>query len=161
MPLKHKINWTNFVNEIKKKRKTIGFVMCINENNEFLIIKRSADEDSKEGYWDLPGGHIDDEDKSIENGVLRELKEETNLIAYEKDLQYIQKINSHDADKYFYATKEWSGDVKFNPNPKTGVIEHTDAKWKTIEEIKDDKSLELRTFPVYLLDKALTKFKNE
>ena len=92
MPLKHKIKWTNFVNEIKKKRKTVGFIMCINENNEFLIIKRSADENSKEGYWDLPGGHIDDEDKSIENGVLRELKEETNLIAYEKDYNIFKKL---------------------------------------------------------------------
>jgi ADP-ribose pyrophosphatase YjhB (NUDIX family) len=149
-----------FFNEVKK-RKTVGFVICIAENDEFLIIKRSAEEGTKEGYWDLPGGHIDDEDKSIEKGILRELKEETNLEAYENDLQYIQKINSEDANKYFYAIKTWSGEIKFKPNPKTGVIEHTEAKWKTIEEIKDDKSLELRTFPIYLLDKALKKFKND
>ena len=161
MSLKYKITWTNFLNEVKKKHKTVGFVMCLNKNGEFLIIKRGPGEATKEGYWDLPGGHIDDEDKSIEKGVLRELKEETNLEAYEKDLKFIQKTDSDDAEKFYYATKTWSGEIKFKPNPKTGIIEHTDAKWKTIEEIKDDKSLELRTFPIYLLDEALTKFKNE
>ncbi len=161
MPLKYKRIWTNFLDEVKKKRKTVAFLMCINKNDEFLIIKRGPGEDTKEGYWDLPGGHIDDEDKSIEKGVLRELKEETNLKAYEKDLKFIQKFDSDDAEKFYYATKTWSGEIKFKPNPKTGIIEHTDANWKTIEEIKDDKSLELRTFPIYLLDEALTKFKNE
>ena len=52
-----------------------------------------------------------------------------------------------------------SGSIKFNKNPKTGIIEHTDAKWVTIDELKNNKTFELRTFPTYLLDKAIEKLK--
>ena len=159
MSLKYTQLWAHLVSEAIDKLKTIACVICINEDDEILILKRSADETSKQGYWDLPGGHIDPEDKSMEEGVLRELEEETGLKAPLASLQYVDKIKSDDADKYYYATREWYGDVELTPNPKTGVVEHTDAKWKTIDEIKNEKSLELRTFPTYLLDRALEKAK--
>ena len=63
------------------------------------------------------------------------------------------------ADSYFYATDCWAGSIKFNKNPKTGIIEQTDAKWVTIDELKNNKTFELRTFPTYLLDKAIEKLK--
>ena len=153
--------WSTFLNEAKNKRKTLTSIICVNEDDKVLVIKRSPDEGSKQGYWDLPGGHVDDEDKSIEKGALRELEEETGLKSSEEDLKYVQKIESNDADRYFYVTTGWSGKVKFTPNPKTGVIEHTDAKWKTIDEIKSEKSLQQRTFPAYLLSKALDKAKKD
>ena len=86
--------WQNFVNEAKKRHKTIASVICINENNEFLLIKRSKTDPSKPGYWDLPGGHVDDSDKSVELGAIRELREETTLEVDEEDLIYMG--NNHD-----------------------------------------------------------------
>ena len=153
--------WRNFIDEVKKKRKTIACVICVKEKDKILVIKRSKDENFKQGHWDLPGGHVDDEDKSIEKGALRELEEETGLKSTEEDLIYVAKVESDDADKYFYTTSEWSGTIKFKENPKTGVIEHSDSKWVTIDDIKDNKSLELRTFPVYLLNRALEKLNND
>jgi 8-oxo-dGTP diphosphatase len=153
--------WHNFLNEVNKKRKTIACVVCIKESDKILVIKRSEDEDSKQGYWDLPGGHVDDDDKSIESAALRELEEETGLKSTEKDLTYVDKIETNDADKYFYVTTEWTGAVTFKENPKTGIVEHTDSRWATIDDIKEKKSLELRTFPVYLLDRALEKLSND
>ena len=132
-------------------------MVCVDKNNKILIIKRSPEEDIKQGHWDLPGGHIDDEDKSIEAGALRELEEETGLKSSENVLIYVDKIETADADKYYYTTNDWSGTIKFKKNPKTGVTEHTDSKWVTIDDIKSQKSLELRTFPIYLLSKALEK----
>jgi|TARA_Y100001973_G_C5193828_1_gene332811 ADP-ribose pyrophosphatase YjhB (NUDIX family) len=153
--------WRNFIDEVKKKRKTIACVICVKEKDKILVIKRSKDEETKQGHWDLPGGHVDDEDKSIEKGALRELEEETGLKSTEEDLIYVAKVESDDADKYFYTTSEWSGTIKFKENPKTGVVEHSDSKWVTIDDIKDNKSLELRTFPVYLLNRALEKLNND
>lgn len=149
--------WHNFLNEVKKKRKTIACIICVNEGDKVLVIKRSKDEDTKQGHWDLPGGHVDDDDKSIEAAALRELEEETGLTSSKKDLIYVDKVTTGDADKYFYTTTKWSGTIKFQENPKTGVIEHNDSKWVSIEDVKDDKSLELRTFPAYLLDRAMEK----
>ena len=153
--------WRNFIDEVKKKRKTIACVICVKEKDKILVIKRSKDEETKQGHWDLPGGYIDDEDKSIEKGALRELEEETGLKSTEEDLIYVAKVESDDADKYFYTTSEWSGTIKFKENPKTGVVEHSDSKWVTIDDLKDNKSLKLRTFPVYLLNRALEKLNND
>jgi len=159
--MSYSTTWTNYLKENKKERKAIASVVCVDEEMKILIIKRSPGEDSKQGYWDLPGGHIDDDDNSIEAGVSRELYEETGLESSLTNLKYIDKIQTGDADKYYYTTTQWSGDVKFVKNPKTGIIEHSDHKWATIEEIKSEKALELRTFPLYLLDKAVNNVKDE
>lgn len=47
-----------------------------NPRNEILLVKRAVD--PAKGYWCLPGGFLE-LGESPEQGVLRELKEETNL----------------------------------------------------------------------------------
>ena len=68
-----KYSWNDFLTE--GELKTVGVVVCLNDEQQFLIIRR-ADIDERGGQWTLPGGHIDDEDSSIESGALRELEEE-------------------------------------------------------------------------------------
>jgi len=143
--MKH--TWKAFLAE--KELKTVGVVVCLDENQRFLIIRRS-DIDKREGQWTLPGGHIDDEDGSIEAGAVRELEEEAGLVCKTSDLVYLGMPKDK---KYYFLAKKWSGDVNINkPNPKTDEIEHDDYKWATIKEIKDIDDTEI---PVYLLEKAL------
>ena len=143
--MKH--TWKAFLAE--KELKTVGVVVCLDENQRFLIIRRS-DIDKREGQWTLPGGHIDDEDGSIEAGAVRELEEEAGLVCKTSDLVYLGMPKDK---KYYFLAKKWSGDVNINkPNPKTNEIEHDDYKWATIKEIKDIDDTEI---PVYLLEKAL------
>ena len=52
-------------------------VVLFNENNEVLLEERADD-----GYFDFPGGGIDLKE-SAEEAAIRELKEETGLIATE------------------------------------------------------------------------------
>jgi len=130
--MKH--TWKAFLAE--KELKTVGVVVCLDENQRFLIIRRS-DIDKREGQWTLPGGHIDDEDGSIEAGAVRELEEEAGLVCKTSDLVYLGMPKDK---KYYFLAKKWSGDVNINkPNPKTNEIEHDDYKWATIKEIKDIK----------------------
>lgn len=147
-----KYNWNKFLTE--GELKTVGIVVCLNDKQQFLIIRRS-DIDDRAGQWTLPGGHVDESDRSIEHGAIRELEEETDLVCLEEDLVYLgaPKPKKH----YFYA-KKWVGDVDVSiPNPKTGEIEHDDFKWATIDEIKDIDDTEI---PIYLLEKALDMSKN-
>jgi len=144
--------WKEFLAE--GELKTVGIVACLNDEEQFLIIRRS-DLDKREGQWTLPGGHIDDEDDSIESGALRELEEETNLIGKVGDLQY---LGQGGASKYYFMTQKWHGHVNVDkPNPETDEIEHDDHKWATIEEIKEIEDTEI---PIYLLEKALDMSKN-
>jgi 8-oxo-dGTP pyrophosphatase MutT (NUDIX family) len=43
---------------------------------KFLAIKRSLETEYEPGAWTIPGGHIDASDKSIKDGIIREVKEE-------------------------------------------------------------------------------------
>ena len=151
MPIK--ATWRQFLTEGKNKDFSAGIVVCLDEKQRFLIIRRSG-VDERKGQWTIPGGHIDPEDVSIEMGARRELKEETNLHVNIEDMQYIGMPNPK---KYYYLALEWSGEVKIDmPNPKTGLIEHDDYKWATIKEIK---GLDNSEIPTYLLEEALEIYK--
>ena len=129
--------------------KEAGIVVCLDDKQRFLIIKRS-DIDERVGMWTIPGGHIDENDRSIEAGAVRELDEETDLLCETSDLIYLGEPKPK---KYYFLAKQWSGNVNINkPNPQTGLIEHDNWKWSTIDEIKEIANSEI---PIYLLEKAL------
>jgi|TARA_Y100000310_G_C20095995_1_gene540512 8-oxo-dGTP pyrophosphatase MutT (NUDIX family) len=145
--------WKKFITE--GELKTVGIVICVNDKEEFLIIRRS-DIDKRAGQWTMPGGHVDDEDGGIEQGAIRELEEETGLSCKISDLIYLGEPR---LNKHYYVTQDWTGSVDIDkPNPHTGEIEHDNWKWATIEEIKEIENTEI---PIYLLKKALEKVKNE
>jgi 8-oxo-dGTP pyrophosphatase MutT (NUDIX family) len=144
--------WKEFLTE--SELKTVGIVVCLNDEQQFLIIRRS-DIDDRAGQWTMPGGHIDDQDDSIEAGAIRELEEEANLICTPSDLKY---LGEQGPQKYYFLTQKWHGRVNVDqPNPKTGDIEHDDYKWATIDEIKDIDNTEI---PIYLLEKAIEMVNN-
>ena len=145
--------WKKYLNE--GELSDVGIVVCLNDKQQFLIIRRS-DIDHRAGQWTIPGGHIDDEDDSIEDGAVRELDEETNLKCNISDLVYLGEPKEK---KYYFLTTKWSGDINVDkPNPHTNEIEHDDYRWATIEEIKDIDNSEI---PIYLLEKALEMSDNE
>ena len=142
-----KYSWKTFLGEGKESE--VGIVACLNDEQQFLILRRS-DIDDREGQWTMPGGHIDPDDGSIESGAVRELREEASLTCKISDLTY---LGSPKEKKYYFLTLKWSGDVNVDkPNPKTDEIEHDDYKWATIKEIKDIDDTQI---PIYLLEKAL------
>ena len=145
--------WNKFLTE--GELKTVGIVACLNDKQQFLVIRRS-DVDDRAGQWTMPGGHIDDDDLSIEAGAVRELKEEAGLICKISDLTY---LGDPKPEKFMFFTQKWTGNVNVDkPNPKTGEIEHDAYKWLTIDEIKE---LENSKIPNYLLEKALEISKND
>ena len=83
--------WNKFLTE--GELKTVGVVACLNDEQQFLVIRRS-DIDDREGEWTLPGGHIDEKDGSIEAGAVRELKEEAGLTCKISDLVYLGEPKS-------------------------------------------------------------------
>tara|TARA_R100001163_G_C4996478_1_gene147187 strand:+ start:7 stop:456 length:450 start_codon:yes stop_codon:yes gene_type:complete len=146
------IKWEQFLAE--GELKTVGIVVCLNDKQQFLIIRRSKI-DKRAGQWTIPGGHVDDEDGSIEAGAVRELEEEANLSCNISDLNY---LGAPSKNKHYFLTQKWTGEVNVDkPNPKTGDIEHDDYKWVTIDDIKD---IENTKIPIYLLEKALEISKN-
>ena len=147
--------WKKFLRE--GDLEIAGIVVCLNNEQQFLIIRRSqTDPRGRGGQWTLPGGHIDDEDTSIEAGAVRELKEETDLSTNIADLTYLGEPKPQ---KYYFLAQNWHGEVDVHiPNPKSGNIEHDDYKWATINDVKEIDNTEI---PIYLLEKALEMSKND
>lgn len=53
-------------------------VIYFNEDNEVLLLKRSADSFFMPNKWCLPGGHVEENSSLLDNAI-RELEEETNI----------------------------------------------------------------------------------
>lgn len=73
----------NKKNEIKPKTRAMTLTIkavVLNKNNEVLILKRAKNDLFNGGKYDLPGGHIE-ENESLEDSIIREIKEETGLDA--------------------------------------------------------------------------------
>ena len=61
-------------------------VVILNDENKCLLIKRSMSSKGNPGKWDFPGGKVD-EGESFDQGLLREVFEETKLrISLERSL---------------------------------------------------------------------------
>ncbi len=86
---------------------TVAKVVLIDENNRILFLKRSNYMKKFAGEWDLPGGHLR-ENESLFDGLVREVKEETGLIVKSAKLIEIQ------SNLHFYYTNYNSDPIKLS-----------------------------------------------
>lgn len=124
-------NWRGYLNEGRGGEVASCIIF---DNDKILIIRRSNTDPWKPGWWDLPGGHVDPGESPIE-AAAREALEETNLI-----VSNLIKVDSKPMGRvyrYYYATKDWQGEIKFKKNPKSGFIEHDEYKWVNIENAEN------------------------
>lgn len=121
----------------------IVHTLIFNNENKILIIKRSKINDVLCGYWDIPGGTLEDGEEPI-NGAIREVQEETGLKTNNIGLFYSFSNIDREKNKQFitlvFITRYELGDIKLNPR------EHDDYKWIYPNEIKKYKAVD------YLID---------
>ena len=94
-------------------------VILFNENNEILLEERLDD-----GYFDFPGGGVDD-DEGFENAARRELLEETGLYAdeleifkvYTGEITYYKYWNGNEIYglDYIYICRKYHGELNSQP----------------------------------------------
>lgn len=99
----------------------------IERDRKVLLVKRNTEPFN--GYWTLPGGHIDFKE-TAEQAVIREVKEETGLTFTPKFLGYRDEI---------YPDINWHGEVLLFHGQTKGKEtidqkEITDIKWIDIDE---------------------------
>ena len=123
------------VNIIKENDTDIvAKIVLIDEEERVLLLKRSDYTKKHSGEWDLPGGHMR-ENEPLMDGLTREIKEETSLKI--KNPLFITKKGT----KYFFLAKYDSQPIKLSH-------EHTDYKFFTKNELNVNNMFEKIAFDV-------------
>ncbi|OGM22156.1 hypothetical protein A2863_01165 [Candidatus Woesebacteria bacterium RIFCSPHIGHO2_01_FULL_38_9b] len=111
--------------------------LVFNKEGKILLMLRSELDKDEANCWDPPGGGLE-KDEDIENGFLRELKEETGILA-----ENVITFAAHELDDgslgLFAKAETESHEVVLSE-------EHSDYKWVTEDELLSSKpaSLHLR-----------------
>jgi 8-oxo-dGTP pyrophosphatase MutT (NUDIX family) len=109
----------------------------IRKGRKVLILK-----DAYSNYWDLPGGHVKDEE-TIEDGLKREVKEESGLTVMSCKAMTVKQMTLGKETKpvCFYVCQA-DGNIKLSK-------EHTDFKWV---ELNDISKYNVGKFKEFILD---------
>lgn len=111
-------------------------VVCaiiVNENNEVFCTRRGPGR-ALEGFWEFPGGKIEN-NESHEETIIREIKEELNSTI--KPIRYIGKVDHEYTNldspfsitMYGYLCKLIEGELTLS--------EHTAKQWVKQDKLKD------------------------
>ncbi len=122
---------------MKMKKLYVGMGAAIEKDDKFLILKRTESKDFAPSAWEVITGRIEEEE-SPTDGILREVVEETGLIA--EIVMPIETGFFYRGGKEFpmvfisYWCRHLDGDVKLS-------WEHDQFKWASIEEIMEEPTM--------------------
>ena len=116
-----------------EKIQKIGVTACIFHERKVLVLKRSPKEKFLPGYWEMPGGKVEF-GEDINEAVVREVKEETNL-----DVRVIEPYSA-----FSYVSDDGNRhtvDIQYLVEPVGNIDNleitdaHEEARWIQREEI--------------------------
>lgn len=105
------------------------YVLC---GSDMLLIQRSAHDENKPLWWETPAGHVDILCTSIDgllvrNEALRELREETGIIASPYALEHLPRYSTSRHMSYILKLVSHAPMVKLSD-------EHCDFIWQNVVE---------------------------
>jgi len=95
------------------RKHLIALLALVNEKNEVLISLRK-DKKEYDGYWEYPGGKVE-EGETIEQGIIREIKEEINLEISKNCIApltfAVDQNGARQTILFLYVCRKWEGSV--------------------------------------------------
>lgn len=120
----------------------VAAVIVYNEHNKVLLVKRGIK--PGKGKWSIPAGFLEIEESATE-AAIRELEEETGLIAEKDNIQYAHNMNfERFPDQYLLATI-FSVSVTNTAGSVEAGSDAEDAKFWDLDELKNVDDEELRS----------------
>lgn len=107
------------------------------ENDKLLVFFRRKIIDGVEiTYYAIPGGHVED-NETLEDTCIREIKEEMNLDI--ELLGYLGNIRVNDCEEHYYHAKIVGGELMFGGEEfaRNCYDNFYEIRWLTREEIID------------------------
>lgn len=111
-------------------KRVVGGVI-LNERNEILLLKRRED-DFMGGIYEIPSGNLEN-DESIQDGLIREIKEETaydvsNIGVFINTFDYLSGSGKK--------SRQFNFEVKVSGYDEIFLTEHDEYKWVSFDEMK-------------------------
>lgn len=94
---------------------------CIYDEDKVLLLQNHS------RVWELPGGHLDREDENVNQGLSRELREETGMELVSSEL--VRLHTYQDSFAMFWVCRVRGDQVILSE-------EHEDYEWVPIEELE-------------------------
>ena len=95
------------------RKRLIALLALLNEKNEVLISLRKNKKEY-DGYWEYPGGKVE-EDETLEQAVIREIKEEINLEISGSCIAPLTFALDRHAESetvlFLYVCRKWEGSI--------------------------------------------------
>ena len=95
------------------RKRLIALLALVNEKNEVLISLRKQKKEY-DGYWEYPGGKVE-EGETIEQGIVREIKEEIDLEISKNCIAPLTfAVDQHGASEtilFLYVCRKWEGSI--------------------------------------------------
>jgi 8-oxo-dGTP diphosphatase len=110
--------------------KGVKTVVRCTESGKFLLMRRSSDKDEYPGFWEFPGGGLEENEEPRE-GALRELREETGLrgeIVDSGSFEWHSDHTGRDILSYSFLVEVEKEEIELSR-------EHSEHEWLEIEEI--------------------------
>lgn len=105
------------------------------KENKILLIRRK-DTGFADGFYSMPAGKLEPKE-SVENAIIREVKEEINIDIKNETLKTIQVMNRNGIDReridYFFTVDRWNGEIKNNEPNKCD-----DLRWFDINNLPEN-----------------------
>lgn len=111
--------------------------LIAHKDNQILLIKRE-NTGSMDGYWAFPGGTLE-ERETLEQGIVREIKEEINLDIQPQYLNLVHVLLHYNNPAslnllgYYFFASQWSGQLNNNEPDK-----HSAVEWFHIDELPEN-----------------------
>lgn len=104
----------------------------LDDSDNLLIVKRDFNDVQKPNIWEIPGGRLELGEDPIK-GLLREVKEETNLdieVLHPFNVRHFTRSDNQVITMIIFLCKAKSVEVKLSD-------EHLDFDWISLNECKD------------------------
>jgi ADP-ribose pyrophosphatase YjhB (NUDIX family) len=108
--------------------------------NQCLLCKRTQGE-SLPGVWSVPGGHLE-KGESIENGAIREFREETGIQIL-GNLDYVVTLNGGSRMKFYLFLYEINYKINIDLDNAIDGYEHEECKWFSKKTLPDNVEKQL------------------
>ena len=110
------------------RRRLIALLALINEKNEVLISLRKNKKEYN-GYWEYPGGKIEN-GETLEQGLVREIREELNIAITNSCIAPLtfamEKEEMNETILFLYVCRKWDGSITSLLNQKIEWVKPID-----------------------------------